>query len=252
LEIDRSSPTTVYAQIAGDLRRQILEGVLPPFARIETEAALMKRHGVSRATVGQALTILQREGLIVRRRAKGTFVAGPLVRHDLTRLSGFYDSFAAHGLPFETTLRNFAMVETDDRVRARLGRTNAMYLERAYVMNGVAVAITCIHMIPEARVVSHAQAEDLPCYRILRERLGRTIARAEIAIRAERADPAIATTLAIDSHGPVLVLDRVSFDEHDAPLEASLVFVRPEAYEFTLAVSDGINVAGALRMKDAR
>ena len=45
----------LYRRIESDLRDRIRSGELPPGARIETELELMERHGVSRATVRQAL-----------------------------------------------------------------------------------------------------------------------------------------------------------------------------------------------------
>ena len=250
MQIDRLSPKAVYEQIAGDVRRQILEGLLAPYARIETEAALRKRYGVSRATVAQAMALLARDGLIVRRRAKGTFVAGPRVRHDLSQLSGFYDALVAQGQPFTTMLREFRLVPADERVRATLQEDRAMLLERLYLVDTTPIAISHIHMTPAARSVSHAQAESQPCYAILRDLLGRTIARADIAIRAERAPGPIAQALGLQTGEPVLVLDRVSFDPAGTALETSLFFVRPEAYEFTISVSDGIAVTRSLRSRD--
>ncbi len=249
MAIDRAASQPVYEQIAGNLRRQIMEGLLAPFVRLETEAQLMRRYGVSRVTATKAMHLLLKEGLIVRRRAKGTFVAGPQVRHDLSKLAGFYETLVAQGVPLETKLREFRLVDADERVRAALQCETAMRLERSYSVSGTPIALSRIHIIPEARQVSHAQAERLPCYGILRELLGHTIARADVAIRAQRADAETARLLGLAAGEALLVLDRVSYDEHDVPLEISQFCVRPEAYEFTFSARDGISVTQTLRSR---
>jgi DNA-binding LacI/PurR family transcriptional regulator len=64
----------LYRQIYHALREEIQSGHYPPGSQLPTEAELIQRFGVSRVTVRNALALLQREGLLVRIPAKGTFV----------------------------------------------------------------------------------------------------------------------------------------------------------------------------------
>ncbi len=64
----------LYRQIYHALKADIASGHYPPGAQLPTETELMHRFGVSRVTVRHALALLQREGLVVRIPAKGTFV----------------------------------------------------------------------------------------------------------------------------------------------------------------------------------
>jgi GntR family transcriptional regulator len=63
------------AQIKRILREEITRGIWQPGARIPTEPELMQRFSVSRITVSQAMKDLVKEGLVVRRQGRGTFVA---------------------------------------------------------------------------------------------------------------------------------------------------------------------------------
>lgn len=64
----------LYEQLASVLRHEIrLSGVSG--GRLPTEAALARRHGVGLSTVREALSILAREGLVIRSHGRGTFVA---------------------------------------------------------------------------------------------------------------------------------------------------------------------------------
>lgn len=63
-----------YVGLAQSLLRQIGDERLRPGDRLGTEVELARKHGVSRVTVRQALALLEKEGFIVRKRARGTFV----------------------------------------------------------------------------------------------------------------------------------------------------------------------------------
>ncbi|MGQ9879359.1 MAG: GntR family transcriptional regulator [Armatimonadota bacterium] len=64
----------LYRQIYHTLKADIVNGRSAPGSQLPTEAELMERFGVSRVTVRNALALLQREGMVVRIPAKGTFV----------------------------------------------------------------------------------------------------------------------------------------------------------------------------------
>ncbi len=64
-----------YLRIADELRAKLLS--MPSGAPFETEQALTEAYGVSRGTVRQALALLEREGLLVRIRGRGSFRAFP-------------------------------------------------------------------------------------------------------------------------------------------------------------------------------
>jgi len=70
----RSSTRKLYDQIATLMRREILEGQWKPGDQIPTLQDLVKKYGVARITVRQAVTMLEKEGLVWRRQGKGTFV----------------------------------------------------------------------------------------------------------------------------------------------------------------------------------
>ena len=64
----------VYEQIAQAIRRQILDGDLPPGSRLPSESILCERFSVTRGTVRRALQVLTHEGHLRSYQGKGTFV----------------------------------------------------------------------------------------------------------------------------------------------------------------------------------
>ncbi len=72
-DLGRSSVSR-YIQLATLFRRRIESGQWPAGSQIPTLEELIEECGVARATIRQALGLLEAEGLITRHRAKGTFV----------------------------------------------------------------------------------------------------------------------------------------------------------------------------------
>ena len=72
-DLNRSS-VSLYVQLATLFRRRIESGEWPVSRQIPTIEELMDECGVARATIRQAISLLERDGLISRFRAKGTFV----------------------------------------------------------------------------------------------------------------------------------------------------------------------------------
>ncbi|WP_339744709.1 histidine utilization repressor [uncultured Maricaulis sp.] len=73
--LDGSGP--VYDQIRRAILGNIRAGIWPPRHRIPAEAELAAHFGTARMTVNRALRGLTEDGLIVRRRRAGSFVAQP-------------------------------------------------------------------------------------------------------------------------------------------------------------------------------
>jgi DNA-binding LacI/PurR family transcriptional regulator/biotin operon repressor len=97
-----SRPLTLGAQVEHVLRQAILEGRFGS-GKIPTEVELADQLGVSRETVRLAAEVLQREGLLVKIRRKGTFVqrepAGPMKLRDApTKVLGYLQAkYQSHG-----------------------------------------------------------------------------------------------------------------------------------------------------------
>ncbi len=68
----------LYSRVYRQLREHILEGALPPGARLPSARALASDLGLSRNTIEAALLQLEVEGFIVRRVGAGSFVAATL------------------------------------------------------------------------------------------------------------------------------------------------------------------------------
>lgn len=101
--LDRvNRPLSLTAQVEQALRHAIAENHFPD-GKLPTEVELAEQLGVSRETVRVAAEVLQREGLLVKIRHRGTYTRAPGVPGQIkaieTKLLGYLqaDFVAAHG-----------------------------------------------------------------------------------------------------------------------------------------------------------
>ncbi|MEW5708185.1 MAG: GntR family transcriptional regulator [Pseudomonadota bacterium] len=238
MKIERESSVALYVQIADRLARDIAEGRYKPFQRLPSEQSLMERFGVSRVTVREAIALLARQGLVVAKQGKGTFVGGPVVHHELQELRGFYDALVIKGHTPQTRLLKFEPVQAPAPIELALGAAGreVMFLRRVYSLHGHPFALASAWLPPAAAQVSWDQASRHPIYSILEELLGLRVTRAEVSILARTAEAEEAELLALPERSPVLVMERVSYSAEGAALECSRFSIRPENYRFSLSV----------------
>lgn len=69
-----TSSDPVYLRVVADIRRQIVDGSLPPGAPIPSRAQLTRKYGVGETAARHALRVLTTEGLIIGRVGSGHYV----------------------------------------------------------------------------------------------------------------------------------------------------------------------------------
>lgn len=117
LHIDPSSGTPIYRQIADQVRQAVASGVLRAGDRLPSVREMAVELAVNPNTIAKAYQELERDGVIVTPRGKGSFVAD-----------------RDQGLAEEERLRQFG--EAVDRLvaeayRLRIGQEQAVGLLRA-------------------------------------------------------------------------------------------------------------------------
>ncbi len=252
--LTRDSHVAMYRQLAGQLRDAIARGVYKPGERIPAELQLIRRFGVSRITARQAVDALSREGLVIRKQGKGTFVTVPTVHHDLLELRGIYDGLVAQGHDPKTRLLAFAQATPPARIAQRLGtgQRKLLYWRRFYAVRGKPFAVADVYMDTGRLRLDRAQVDRNPTYRILEHIMQERVGRADVSISYMRASASLANLLQLPRGAPLMVFERVSFNADGVPREHSFYYARAEAYEFSLTVRGKLPITRSLRAAAAR
>ncbi|GAA1007177.1 GntR family transcriptional regulator [Streptomyces thermogriseus] len=130
-----------YLRVASDLRKKIIDGLLPPHTRLPSQARIREEYGVSDTVALEARKVLMAEGLVEGRSGSGTYVRERPVPRRIAR-SGFRPADGA--TPFrqeqaDTAMRgtwesSSAQVEADDAIAGRLGiKPGDRVMRTAYV-----------------------------------------------------------------------------------------------------------------------
>lgn len=83
-----------YLRVAGDLRKKIVDGSLPPHTRLPSQARIREEYGVSDTVALEARKVLMAEGLVEGRSGSGTYVRERPVPRRIAR-SGFRPEIGA-------------------------------------------------------------------------------------------------------------------------------------------------------------
>lgn len=109
------SEIPLYAQLTGIIKNTITSGALEVGQLLPSEAELCERFEISRNTVRQAIGALEEEGLVVRKRGKGTFVADPAQRRKGVQYS-FTTEISSQGKTPSSTLVDFAVIDPPENI----------------------------------------------------------------------------------------------------------------------------------------
>ena len=97
LRLDEDSNLPLYEQVYRQLRHLILQGILPPGAKLPPTRELAQAQKIARVTATEAYGRLQAEGYVVARRGAGTFVSRDLPLHAGVEDETFAPSFSRWG-----------------------------------------------------------------------------------------------------------------------------------------------------------
>src|SRR6266849_1196498 len=110
--------TPAYKRIQSVIWKRIETGQLKPGDMVDSERELARIHRVSLMTARHALTSLEREGVVERRRSAGTFVAPPKVHFN--KLMSYTEQMASRGLAAASRLLCNKVVDGAPDIAARL------------------------------------------------------------------------------------------------------------------------------------
>lgn len=240
--LDRRSPTPLYAQLKAILHERILSGEYAPGDRIPTERELCQRYGVSRITVVRALNDLAREGFIERIQGKGSLVTWRPIEGSLNRVTGFTHSMRAQGFTTRSRVLSIETIPADQSLRAafRLPPDSEQRFVRfrrlRFVDDRPAVILTSI--VPEdvgTRLMSY-DLESISFYDLFEALLGRRIARTEVTLAPIIATPEAIELLEVDEGSPQMLYRGISYLEGDIPIEVATGIFRGDTFQFVATI----------------
>jgi len=234
--IDHKSPVPLHAQVEQLFREMIENQEYRDKALFSNEAKLAKELGTSRNTVRQALNKLVYEGLLIRKKGVGTFVADRSVNTRIHNWLSFSQEMEAKGIKIRNFTLEIDWIEADGEI-ARFfkipGGKKVMKLERIRGKESYPFVYFISYFHPRVGLTGK---EDFsrPLYDILEKDHSVIVKLSKEEISADVADKPLAEKLRIDPGDPILKRKRFVFDPGGRPVEYNLGYYRADSFVYTI------------------
>ena len=225
----------LYLQVIDKIKKDIDEGLYKEKEKLPSEFHLAKNLGVSRATLREALRILEEENVVIRRHGVGTFVnSRPLFTSGIEQLNSVTDMILQAGMkpgtiflsssiesPTEDDLKRFELSEPED----------ILVIERVRTANSDPV-IYCIDKIPNQLLTSNFSHDQESLFDYLNKKAGRHITYAVTHIEPLGYHDKISPILDCQPETALLVLKQTHFDEDDNAVLYSVNYFKADKFDF--------------------
>ena len=234
IRINKDAPTPIYLQIAESIGSLLASGALPPGYVLPPERVLCEQFGISRMTLRQAMSLLDREGLIDSRRGIGTVVRNSRLRKQQQELRSFSEEIRERGGRPESRLISLGLATPAASVREFFGlrEDQKIYeIQRVRLNDGEPLALE-LARIPE-RLCPGLERFDLAkasLYQILEQSYGLRLQTCVEEISAEIPSSQHRKLLNLPTLTAVLVVDRKTYTDVGRPLEFTHSVYRGDRY----------------------
>jgi GntR family transcriptional regulator len=235
----RAGKQARYSELANQLRRGIASDTYPVGSRLPSEIEFAKVLGVSRSTLREALSLLEREGLISRKQRAGTRVrARPSVDHTLQRNYSVRELIESSGKQHGVIDAEIQFIAANPDVARDLDLevgSPLVALERTRTADGKPLVRTIDYI--DAEIVSRGTAPLLPdvsFYEWLHDHCGIAVTHAVAHLTTLNAPIEIAKLLDVERGSPLLRLSQIDYTAADEPVLRSEEFHIAEAFSITI------------------
>jgi GntR family transcriptional regulator len=231
----RSDNRHLYLQVIDRLKQDIEEGIYQEKEKLPSEFDLSKKLGVSRATLREALRILEEENVIIRRHGVGTFVnSKPLFTSGIEQLNSTTKMIEQAGMkPGTIFLSSSTNTPTEEDIRrfSCTAEEDIVMIERVRTANGEPV-VYCIDKVPEKILPEIFPHREESLLTILEEEANRKITYAVAQIEPIGYHDKISPILECEPETSLLVLKQLHYDETDEPILYSVNYFKADKFSF--------------------
>lgn len=226
----------LYLQVIDRLKSDIDKGIYQENEKLPSEFELSKTLGVSRATLREALRLLEEENVIVRRHGVGTFVnPKPLFTSGIEQLSSITSMIEQAGMePGTIFMRSTEEVPTEDDIeRFQIGiDDNVVTVERVRTADGEPV-VYCIDKMP-ANYMSEQflNNQNVSIFSALEQTGAIRIAYAITYIDPVGYHEEVSPILKCGPETALLILNQIHYDDNDRAVLYSKNYFRADKFSF--------------------
>jgi GntR family transcriptional regulator len=230
----KSDHRPLYLQVIDKLKSDIDAGFYEAGARLPSEFELSKQLGISRATLREALRLLEDEGVITRRHGVGTFICSkPLFSSGIEELFSVTEMIKrGNQKPGSIFLSSNVIPATcDDFEKFHLDEfDDLIVVERVRTADGEPV-VYCLDKIPKPYLPNYTSHDGESIFERL-EKEGTTISYAITQIEPIGYHEKVSEILHCDPETSLLVLKQMHYDDRERRILYSINYFRSDKFKF--------------------
>lgn len=233
-------PMPLFQQVKESIRRKILDGTYAPHQKLPSERQMIESFSVSRITIRQALSQLQRDGLIFKINGKGTFVSVPKAQFDVSTLKGFGESAASIGQEAFSRLISITRETPKNNVASCLGLANGAQVTRIQRLRYLNREPLAFDITYAPNNVSdgfrNADLEQRDLFDVIENDCGISIASARVNLESMLCDGELASHLNMEPGDALLHIERTILSGSGEPLLYENLFYRGDRFRFGMEI----------------
>ncbi|MFG6118308.1 MULTISPECIES: GntR family transcriptional regulator [Thalassobacillus] len=231
----RQDTRHLYLQVIEQIKRDIENGVYKEKEKLPSEFQLSKKLGVSRATLREALRILEEENIVTRRHGVGTFVnPKPVFSSGIEELISVTAMIQKSGMTPGTQFLSTDFVEPTDEDKKRFDPVTVHSLaqiERVRTADSQPV-VYCIDKLPDGLIPVKDVLEKDSIFDSLEEYAGKRVSYAVTYIEPIGYHERISPVLECEPEQSLLLLKQMHYTEMDEPVLYSSNYFRADKFSF--------------------
>jgi GntR family transcriptional regulator len=235
--LDSSSFVPLYHQLKEILKASIAASVWKANEMIPSENELAATYNVAVGTVKKALAELTREGFIMRRQGRGTFVARPDFGRSFFRFFRFdvNPRGEQNVIPISKVLstRSIRPPSRPREVLRLSGRERVLHIQRLRAFNDLPLMYEDLYL-PE-KIFAGLEKIDITrelLYPIYDSRFNTPVIWADEFLEPHLATSDVAGHLQIKAGDPVIFLERIAYTFEDRPIEFRTSYGRGDRFRY--------------------
>ncbi|MBE0068194.1 GntR family transcriptional regulator [Thermoanaerobacterium thermosaccharolyticum] len=225
----------LYELTLNKMEELIKTGVWKEGMKLPSEASLSKEFGISRATLREAMRIMEDEGLIAKQQGVGTFVRRkPIIRSGLEELFSVTALIKRQGMKPGTKDFTFYKLPAleNEAEKLKLNPGDEIYkVERVRTADDIPV-VYCVDRLPRKIVGDKFSGFEESVFAFLENEYNIKITYAVSSIKVVKHDFTIEKKLNIGKNGSVLLLEQIHYDENNMPILFSSNYFNADKFDF--------------------
>jgi GntR family transcriptional regulator len=240
--VDRTETSVpLYVQIAEGLLDRIESGELKSGDRLPSERELSEKLGVNRMTLRRALRVIEDQGLLVRRRGSGTYVAEPKIEWHAGRLIPFTRGAQRRGYTPGAKVVLFEQRPVEAAVAKELGLSVSApvyYVHRLRFVSQEPVLLERF-TVPAERFsgFEHYDLAQRSLYEVMESEYGVSVSCARQSLEPVVASEYEAELLGVRPGAPLMLERRLAVDQAGQPVEHGKDLYRGDRFRFVTEIA---------------